>query len=152
MSRTNFHGPRDVKATDFQPYSNKSLLLQRLDTSKCLLSCGTLGYSVVPTNSRKHTFSNNIDCHPDLPIHCSLRFPKKRKYKVDVFTLKLLSKFAADDILKLRKQELIFDVNRLLAARQTIHMTCHALFSLKTNNKQKFKTSSAVIMMSALRG
>ena len=71
----------------------------------------------------------------------------------------MLSRFVADEILKFDcyfSEKIRLDISCELSARQMIHMKYQALSSLKKTttqkqNKNNFKVSSAVVVISALR-
>ena len=69
----------------------------------------------------------------------------------------MLSRFVADEILKFDcyfSEKIRLDISCELSARQMIHMKYQALFSLKKHtqkNKNNFKVSSAVVVISVFR-
>ena len=69
---------------------------------------------------------------------------------MNFLSLKYKASLLADNNLKLIlyfSEKLRLDISCELSARQTIHMKCQFLFSLK----KKFKVSSAVVVINALR-
>ena len=82
------------------------------------------------------------------------------------FTLTVLSKIVADDILhflaRYLEKQIRFGISCEMSAEQTIHINCQALIALKKNKKRdlkkkktqkknKKKQSSAAIVISILR-